>query len=143
MDSDKLNYWSDDCNYINGSNNGELFSPADQFGGHKSYRFFRPEFCRVFNLTLNETDIQSEVHFLQTDRFKLDHTSFLNATQYPPNACYKPKSFANNTMNQLNNQTLAALFKKIKIPKNFLQNLGLNLNLFQLNCVIILLIYCR
>lgn len=124
MDSDKLTYWSDDCNYINGSNNGELFPPADQFGGYKSYRFYRPEFCRVFNLTLNETDILSDVHSLRTDRFKLDHRSFQNATQYPPNACYKPNVFLNKTMYQFDNKTLATLFQKIKIPQNLFQNLG-------------------
>nr|XP_027202262.1 lysosome membrane protein 2-like [Dermatophagoides pteronyssinus] len=90
--SAKLNYWQNDqCNDINGTQNGELFPPPQIFGGHKMYRFFRPDFCRSFNLTLNETNIISDVHPLRTDRFHLDRHSFMNSKDYPPNSCYQSK----------------------------------------------------
>lgn len=90
--SSKLNYWrTDKCNQINGTQNGELFPPAGQFGQRKIYQFFRPDFCRTFNLTLNETNIQSDVGSLRTDRFHIDRHSFMNSIDYPPNSCYQSK----------------------------------------------------
>ncbi|OTF78805.1 hypothetical protein BLA29_009396, partial [Euroglyphus maynei] len=89
------------------------------------YRFFRPDFCRSFNLTLNETNIQSDVNSLRTDRFHLDKHSFMNSIDYPPNSCYQStlKMAATSDEDdggiQLWKKTIGHLIKKYKIdPAN-------------------------
>lgn len=114
--SSKLNFWTgDQCNDIYMANNGELFAPAGKFGSIKRYKFFRPDFCRAFNLTLEEANIVSDVEGLRTDRFRLDKRSFFNASQYPRNACYK-ESQANSNLFYMREPAL----------KNLIENLELN-----------------
>lgn len=90
--SSRLDFWDgDQCNRIDGSSNGELFPPLDVVNGsEKMLQFFRSDFCRVFNLTLDKAGIPGEVGSLSVDRFRPTEHMFANATVNPLNRCYRP-----------------------------------------------------
>lgn len=92
--SSRLAFWDgDQCNRIDGTSNGELFPPLDTVNGsRKALQFFRSDFCRVFNLTLDEEGIAGDVGSLAVDRFRPAPMLFANATENPNNWCYKPNS---------------------------------------------------
>ena len=91
--SSHIDIWDgEQCNRIEGASNGEIFSPLDVVTGpQKTLQFFRSDFCRVFNLTLEEVGIPAEVGgSLTVDRFRPAEKMFANATVNPINTCYRP-----------------------------------------------------
>lgn len=96
--SSRLDFWDgDSCNRIDGTSNGELFPPLDVVNGsQKALQFFRSDFCRVFNMTVDQEGIPGEVGSLVVDRFRPTPNMFANSTVNPNNWCYKPNSHKTN-----------------------------------------------
>lgn len=87
-----LDFWDGErCNRLQGASNGELFPPLDVVNTtRKTMMFFRTDFCRTFEIYLNQTGVKSEVGGLVTDRFRPLENSLDNATMNAQNACYRP-----------------------------------------------------
>lgn len=92
-----LSWWSgDECNRVQGANNGEVFPPLDLVqrnkNGTKILQLFRSDFCRVFNISLKEENIVSEIGRLVVDRFEPVEDMLFNSSINQANACYVPRS---------------------------------------------------
>lgn len=122
--SDKLDFWQDDtCNSIYGASNGELFAPVSTLPPSKQFQFFRTDFCRVFNLTLKQTGIESDLGYLPVDRFVPSPDTFLNATLNPRNACYRPKATKAQKVSSSSIDSLFSLLAKHGIDLHRLESL--------------------
>ena len=120
--ADKVDFWqTDECNKISGATNGELFAPLDTMSG-RQLKFFRTDFCRVFNLTLNETGVSSDYNYLKVDRFIPAIDSFWNATQNPHNKCYRQKPVG-DSMHNVSSSTIVEILDKYKFDVDWLKPL--------------------
>lgn len=106
-----LDFWDGEpCNRIGGASNGELFPPLDVVTApRKAMRFFRTDFCRTFEIYLNETGVISPTGGMIVDRFRTLPNSFDNATLNPENKCYQPNR---NKTSSPNDQTFPVSFSE-------------------------------